>query len=501
MPTSFEFLVFSDLPGMHDARVKTQIRKHAMKDVGASRRRPSRQSRKVALEIRQIVASPDDDPLSFAPQHLEHQPLFLDDRALYNPHIRTLSCSPDPFASASVPIDNVAHGLLQYFRLYSTQFPNNFTFTPDIARVFDSAVRDELMMNCILSAAASRLHYMQGTLPSPLAGKAFSCTQQSLRFLRIRLRDDVPATAASVELLVDCVLYLAAAALYRGDESSAEIHVGAAVRVIELNGGLEVLEDTRVIIRMLGLDDVLACMRLRPCSFACTYDPGSLLPDVEDDFRAEPQAGEDSAGDHSLLTETTLPKVLRDLIPQIVECDRLKDTPGPAHGETSPRGLVASHRQRLRILAVRNELLAFSGIDLKTVALRAVLIIWTLLPPNDPRQSKNAGVVAKHLMHMLSDNVADAWSENEEVRLWCLLVGAFGAFIGGGGHEWFVERIKELIQSREKTLGFGLGPGLFESLIYLQQRFLYRDLVAIPLTLRLVGLLNSRSQTDEGCIV
>jgi hypothetical protein len=120
MPTSFEFLVFSDLPGMHDARVKTQIRKHAMKDVGASRRRPSRQSRKVALEIRQTVVSPDDDPLSFTPHHLEQQPLFLDDRALYNPHIRTLSCSPDPFASVSVPIDNVAHGLLRYFRLYST---------------------------------------------------------------------------------------------------------------------------------------------------------------------------------------------------------------------------------------------------------------------------------------------------------------------------------------------------------------------------------------------
>ena len=40
---------------------------------------------------------------------------------------------------------------------------------------------------------------------------------------------------------------------------------------------------------------------------------------VEDDFRAEPQAGEDFAGRYSLLTETTLPKTLRDLLPQIVK--------------------------------------------------------------------------------------------------------------------------------------------------------------------------------------
>jgi hypothetical protein len=501
MPTSFEFLVFSDLPGMHDARVKTQIRKHAMKDVGASRRRPSRQSRKVALEIRQTVVSPDDDPLSFTPHHLEQQPLFLDDRALYNPHIRTLSCSPDPFASVSVPIDNVAHGLLRYFRLYSTQFPNNFTFTPDIARVFDSAVRDELMMNCILSAAASRLHYMQGTLPSQFAERSYSSTQRSLRLLQIRLHEEFPTMAASVEPLVDCILYLAAAALYRGDEASAGIHVGAAVRVIELNGGLEVLEDPRVLIRMLGLDDVLACKRLRPCSFACTYASGRLLSSGEDSSRAESQITDIPAGDRLLSTKTALPEVLRDLIPQIVECDRLKDTYRPTDGKMSSQQLLSSHHQRLRVLAVRNQLLAFSGTDPKTVALRAVLIIWTLLPPNDPRQAKNAGVVAGRLPSILSDNFVDHWSGNDEVGLWCLLVGAFGAFIGGGDHEWFVERIKETLQSRDETFGFGLGPGLFESLIDLQKLFLYRDLVARPLTLRLVGLLNSRSQTDEGCIV
>ena len=78
-----------------------------------------------------------------------------------------------------------------------------------------------------------------------------------------------------------------------------------------------------------------------------------------------------------------------------------------------------------------------------------------------------------------------------------MLVGEFGAFIGGGGgHQWFVERIHEVLQSQGKELGFGLGPDLFESLIDLQKRFLYRDAVTKPLTHRLVGLLDLWPQTD-----
>ena len=44
-PTSFEFVTFSDLGGMRDAGVKSQIRKHAMKDIGITRRRPDKRRR------------------------------------------------------------------------------------------------------------------------------------------------------------------------------------------------------------------------------------------------------------------------------------------------------------------------------------------------------------------------------------------------------------------------------------------------------------------------
>jgi len=495
MPSTFEFLVFSDLREMHDARVNARIRKHAMKDIGVSRRRPSRQPAKVALELRPYIASPDEPP-DAPPQRSARQQLLPDDQALYNPQIRALACQPDPFESSIIPIDNVAQDLLQYFQHYSTQYPNNFTFTPNINRVFHSAVRDELMINCILSAAGSRLQYMQGTSPPHLAQRVLTCTQQSLRILQIQVIGEGLATGSGAESLVDCILYLAAAALYAGDETSAEIHVQAAVRVTELNGGLGVLDDPRVLIRLLGLDDVLACMRLRPCSFACTYDSGPSPP-VEglEDCGAESMELHDLAsGVHSLrmLTHTTIPKALRDLVPQIIECDRTKDasTPAPAGGEPSSHELLASHRRKLRALDVRNKLLAFSATDVKGSVLRVVLIIWTLLPPNDPRQAKNAGVVAaKHLVPMLSGDSSDNWAGFEELRLWCLLVGGFGCIVGDSGCEWFIERIHAAMRSMGQPIVVQPGPAILERLISLQKRFLYRGTAVRQLTVTLVGQL------------
>ena len=44
-PSSFEFVTFSDPDNMRDAKAKSQIRKHAMKDIGALRRRPNKRRR------------------------------------------------------------------------------------------------------------------------------------------------------------------------------------------------------------------------------------------------------------------------------------------------------------------------------------------------------------------------------------------------------------------------------------------------------------------------
>ena len=56
-PTSFEFVTFANPNGMREKGVKTQIRKHAMKDIGATRRRPKkRRQRSIELCVLSPIA-------------------------------------------------------------------------------------------------------------------------------------------------------------------------------------------------------------------------------------------------------------------------------------------------------------------------------------------------------------------------------------------------------------------------------------------------------------
>lgn len=497
MPTSFQFLVFSDLPGMHDAKVKSKIRKHAMKDIGVTRRRPRKLPYKMALRIKDPLPNGAADDTRRT-QDQDHRPI-LDDKALYDPHLRALSSRLDPFETASVPLDGVSHGLLQYFHHYSTEFPNNFTFTPNIDRVFDSAMRDDLMMNCILSAAASRIHYVQSVSLIHLQERALTCTHQSLHLLQLRLYKEQPARAQKIETLVDCVLYLAAAAFYRGDELTARIHLSAAVNMTELGGGLHVFEDQRVLVRLLSLDDVLACMRLQPCSFTCTYDPGALDLVVKRKIQAKQEGPNKSLTGDQLECGIALPKVLNDLIPQIMECDLVKDTTQLQlmDSVSADSALQVRHWQKLSALATRNRLLAFETADVRLSAIRAALIIWTLLPPNDPRQAKTAHIVAQRLKALLEPDFHNTWSGIEEAGLWCLLVGAFDEIIGGEGSLWFITRIREVLRLPGKDVGLQTGGGFLASLIGFQQRFLYRETILIPLTERVVKLLENVSHTVD----
>lgn len=460
-----------------------------MKDIGVTRRRPRKLPNKVVLGIKDSV--PNGQTGATRQTQDQHQHPILDDRALYDPHLRGLSSKLDPFGSASVPLDSVSHGLLQYFHHYSTKFPNNFTFTPNIDRVFDSAMRDDLMMNCILSAAASRIHYVQSVSPVHLQERALACTHESLHLLQLRLYKEQPARGQTIETLVDCVLYLAAAAFYRGDDGTARIHLSFAVKMTELGGGLQVFEDQRVLVRLLSLDDVLACMRLHPCSFACTYDPGALDLVVKRKLQVKQRRPNTSMTGEQLECGIALPKVLNSLIPQIVECDLVKDTTELQLMDSlsADSAMQVRHWQKLSTLATRNKLLAFETADVRMGAIRAALIIWTLLPPNDPRQAKTAHIVAGHLKALLESDFHITWAGTEEAGLWCLLVGAFDEIIGGEGSLWFITRIRDVLRLSGEKVGVRSDGGLLARLVGCQKRFFYRETILMPLTERAVKLL------------
>ena len=60
-PTSFEFVTFSDLQHMRGRAATSQIRKHAMKDIGITRRRPEKRRRgyiELPWELLPIMPAP-----------------------------------------------------------------------------------------------------------------------------------------------------------------------------------------------------------------------------------------------------------------------------------------------------------------------------------------------------------------------------------------------------------------------------------------------------------
>jgi hypothetical protein len=488
MPKSFDFLVFSSPEQMQDAQAKSRIRKHAMKDIGAARRRVNLRQFSTVFEIED--APPDQT--TWLSSSSKEDIMLEDSQALYDPTARALSCKPDPFTSVSIPIDALSHGLMQYFAHYSAEFPNNLTYTSDIAHVLYAAVRDDLMMNCILSAAASRICYMQRVSPPSFRQKALACTQQSLCLLRQRIDSDKSGALASIECLVDCILYMAAASVYRDDLSSARVHVDAAAYLTESHDGVRSFQDSRLLMRMLGLDDILACTRLGPCRLSSAHDPGPLP--LSQTYQTEGLPVDDAMSGCVHGTKDLLPTRLREMIPHIVECDAIKDILLSQRESKCLENIQISQWQRLRTLAIRKRLLAYKTADPKAEILRIVSIIWTLFPPNDPRQARIAGTVASHLRKAIKRITDSAWAGFEAVRAWCLIVGFFGASCGGDQCDsWFLDELRRLVQLAGEQIGLHISFGLTDGLRQLQKRFLFRESLLGPLTEWLAKLIVSGS--------
>ena len=238
-----------------------------------------------------MILSPDDLP-------------FVDDNALYDPCIRTMSCKLDPFSAASVPIDTTARGLLEYFTFYTSNSPSTWTYNhpssvshvphtlnpsamqppatassfvscafvtpsgtllsssvspttsnvPD--QVLESALQDALVMTCLLATAAARMYYVEHVQLARWRKAELRFTQQALHLLKSRIGDIQLQCSAflstSMEGLVGGMLHLAGAAFYKGDLSTANVHIKAAVEAMNLNGGTSKLTDPYIQGRLLS---------------------------------------------------------------------------------------------------------------------------------------------------------------------------------------------------------------------------------------------------------
>ena len=585
-PTSYEFVTFSEVGGMRDASAKSQIRKHAMKDIGVIRRRPPRRPRPGSglLEVPlRPLASVQDSPrlqptsggtgsgeidvtplespakvgdngprpvaavtvvnplassdilvpgssqraVSFEqgltemlPSNIHHLPI-VDDRALYDPCVRTMSCRLDPFGTASVIIDRTVRGLLEYFIYYSESFPNTWTYCPsslhhtdgpkiEIRGVVEPAFEDDLVMNCLLSAAASRLHYVDGV--DGWQATDVSATQQALELLRERIEDATSQSPKLVERLVSSILHLGGAAFYRSDLSTAKVHANAAVRIAEQQiGGVTNLQDPFIQGRILSLDDLLSCVELVPCVASRAYDPGPAaileieeadmlpvdIPPVEIPLVEIPPVDIPPVNDETLAATLLLQDSIlvqaevRVLVLQIAECYKIQLRLLHSRRQISTaNALKIKHWLTMRTLAIRNRLLAFTDPDSRIEALRVALILWTLLPPrgNVKKYAKVVQNIAPNVRTLL-EQTSD-WSGHEAIKFWCLLIGYCCASEEvDDAQNWFAEEIRKMRRQYGQELGVNVSSDLSEKLIDFQKRFFFYEGLLRPVTEKLAEWL------------
>lgn len=458
---------------MRDAPAKKQIRQHAMKDIGAARRRYRGRKLPVEFDPKAAGGRKDEPPPS------EDQLPFIGTSALYESYVRAMSCKADPFGTASIPIDTTINGLLQYFVYYSSNFPNNFTFAPHIRDIVKSALQDDLLIHCILSAAASRVQYVEDLHLAPFKEREILSTQRSIKLLQHHLPDAGAVSRPSKERLVNCMLYLGAGAIYREEWPTARLHIDAAIELSERLGGVTNLQDPQMLVRAISLDDLLSCSQLRACRVKPTYDPGSLpLPGSRGKIRS---SGMLPCG-FTTVDQGFPPQAMRLLIQQVIECCQIKCYAETRGRIPSPQAFTQRQKLKLRILATRNRLLAFTTSDDRTEVLRLTLILCTLLPPGDLRQVRMAQGVARRLRDILERSFNTAWKGAEGIRLWCLLIGRFCAKPNEATRKWFDVKICHIIHLEGTRLGVQAGPGLLTDLIAFQEQFLFEDVVLKPLT-------------------
>ena len=424
---------------------------------------------------------------------------FMDATALYEPSVRTMSCRLDPFDTASVHINHTVHGLLHYY--LNCYHPNIWRYEPSslqrkpsafqncIARRVDVALKDTLLMNCLLGSVASRIQYVDKSVQLPGACEMeLSCMQDALRLVRERIKDVEHQDATFIEHTANCIILLASAEGYQGNTGNARLHVQAAVQLLESIGGVFALHDQYMLGHILSLDSLLSCAVLKPCMIKCDYDPGPAS--IEGLAKAEARSIRDDATSEWMKGTLKLPLTLMWLISEIVECHETKRRFETASRSFS-QALAPSDWVTMRVLAIRSKLLSFSATDSTSNALRVALIMWTLLATEEWRQMIVARTMTPKLRSIVGETLD--WDGLEGVRFWVLLMGYFCAGENSELQSWFAEQVRVVRKLHGSDLSIPFQKAerndLLDDLISLQRRFPYHERVQRPLTRKLADWL------------
>lgn len=412
---------------------------------------------------------------------------LVDDKALYNGMIRSLSCKFDAFNMACVHIDTTVRILIDYYISYyqatiwtydpRAPSPQPYAFPESVAKNIRNALQDRLSMYSLLSAASARITNIDG-LPfpgSPSTQDYFM--QQALFLMKDSINGAEPGAPDLRRRFVCCMMWLCSAEAWNRRFDAASVHLKAALRLLDPVGGVEMVEDQNLQGQLLMSNLALSCIKLEPCSFSCDFfDPGpsSTLKLTEHEFQqTHPRVG------YVLISKQTeiLPLKMRSLIYEIIDTYTIK-LGLRTTSMSSSRAFETTHWIQKRNMAIRNRLLALKTLDSRVNGLRTALIMWTLLSMNITGRVMTVKKMAETLQSILSNAPAQAWSESgdDDTRLWILLVGHSCAQHGSDLHGWYSEQVRRLLLRRMDILAVWTDSnGLSQALVNFQQGCLYHD--------------------------
>ncbi|MBE7180619.1 MAG: hypothetical protein INR71_05295 [Terriglobus roseus] len=236
-------------------------------------------------------------------------------------------------------------------------------------------------------------------------------------------------------------MFLLSAEAYRDDIPAAETHLQAIVALLDPVGGISSVHDEALKNQLAMADLFIACVRLRPCLFDCSYDPGppdSLLLGAHELFPPN-LGGPDTP---SLLTRchSAVTTDLRTQIGQLqesyaVKCRLRTEAMSPE------RALAVTHWITTRNMAIRNRLLALTSMSPLANVLRVATIMWSLLAMNVTGRTKTVKIMAPTLQTLLSRTPAEDWAGCRELRLWIVVVGYQCSSQGSSTSTWFIDQV------------------------------------------------------------
>ncbi|KAF2163159.1 hypothetical protein M409DRAFT_57822 [Zasmidium cellare ATCC 36951] len=425
-------------------------------------------------------------------------------KELYDATTRGIAAPIDPFDTASIQIDTTAHGLLRYYVHYyhPAQWPNEpfsrdkgpYSYKASVHRIVTTAMQDQLMMFCLLSAACARIQHIDRLDFPTVARKQDGYTQKAIQLMREKVgemerhrqRDE-----QTLHMLLHCMLFLGMHYVYGDDFEAGRIHLQVSLALLDQIGGINGLKDRHLQEKILMSDLFLACVDMQPCLCGWEYDPGPASVLKLQDRELRQLSAEDEFMGSALLGkgDDVLPADLQELIEQIIEIYHVKIRLQRSTISCT-RALQTGQWITRRNMALRARLLDLKLDDDRMHALRIVSIMWTLLSMNITGRLKTVKIMAGKLRNVLARIAPEQWMPMENVRLWILLIGYTCSPQDSELMEWYFEQIRENEMAQMSVLEeLAYNVSLIDWLEEFQKGFLYHGLVQRPVTLDLARKL------------